>query len=350
MRPQGTRAGARRRGMRARATRRLGTRQEDRSFRTPDNPPGRVQHAVPRPGPQGRRAAHAVPGPGTGRTRASGGTRWRAPSRRGGAGRWRSSVLRADSPSPLAVALDQVEGRVQRLRVLAGGGQCLGQLETEAGSSGLAAAAARAASSPPASPAWPRRISSALSFSASGSRNPRPPGSRSAPEPRRAGPREQHPGQARPGRGSPGRSPAPRDISPRPPRGRSPPAAAPRRRALGGGGHEPVDPGSGSPTRAGRRRTSRRPCRPGARRRPGSTGRRTPAAISGELLRVGLDQHELAAVLPRQPLQDRAERPAGPAPLGPEVDHHRDLARALDHVPLEVLRGGLDDVGGCVRS
>ena len=43
-------------------------------------------------------------------------------------------------------------------------------------------------------------------------------------------------------------------------------------------------------------------------------------------------------------LEGRAELPARPAPLGPEVDHHGHLARALDHLLLEVRLVDVEDL------
>jgi len=52
---------------------------------------------------------------------------------------------------------------------------------------------------------------------------------------------------------------------------------------------------------------------------------------------IDLDQVKLAFAFLGLPFERRAERPAGAAPGGPEVDHHRQLMRALEHVALEGL-------------
>ena len=61
---------------------------------------------------------------------------------------------------------------------------------------------------------------------------------------------------------------------------------------------------------------------------------------------VHLGELDLAGARRRRPLEHRRELLAGPAPIGPEVDYHRQLARALEHALLEV---GLVDVvdAGC---
>ena len=57
---------------------------------------------------------------------------------------------------------------------------------------------------------------------------------------------------------------------------------------------------------------------------------------------VDLCQHDLAGARRLGPFQRRAQRFARPAPVGPEVDHHRQLARALDHLRLEGRFGYVD--------
>ena len=63
---------------------------------------------------------------------------------------------------------------------------------------------------------------------------------------------------------------------------------------------------------------------------------RIPKLAASVWLRVGvhLGQLDLALALRDRRLERRAEHAAGAAPLGPEVDHHGDLARALDHARL----------------
>src|SRR5690606_34227204 len=67
----------------------------------------------------------------------------------------------------------------------------------------------------------------------------------------------------------------------------------------------------------------------------------------GELL-FGLDidlgQLERTVVFAGQFLQHRAELLAWPAPLGPEIDQHRHLQRALDDLRLEAVGGGVEHV------
>src|SRR5215211_6877402 len=62
------------------------------------------------------------------------------------------------------------------------------------------------------------------------------------------------------------------------------------------------------------------------------------------LVRVGVDLRERdpAAALLHRLLEHRRELPARPAPGGPEVDDHRQLAGALDDVPLEGLLGRVE--------
>ena len=61
---------------------------------------------------------------------------------------------------------------------------------------------------------------------------------------------------------------------------------------------------------------------------------------------VDLRQAERAVVLGSQLLEDRAERLARAAPLGPEIDQHRDLQGGLEDLGLEGGGGGVEDVGG----
>ena len=189
----------------------------------------------------------------------------------------------------------------------------------------MAARAARAASSD-CRPAWAcsRSVSSALIFSASGSRNPRRSSledpSLCLLEPALL---QRDPRQPDLRRGSVGvESQVPRCIFPRPPSGRSLPVTSLRgelsRPAWARAGRAT----SGSPTRAGHRRSRRRPCRRERQRPPGSTARQIERPARA---RVGIDlgQHELAVVLLRQLLEHRAQHAARAAPRGPEVDHHR---------------------------
>ena len=57
---------------------------------------------------------------------------------------------------------------------------------------------------------------------------------------------------------------------------------------------------------------------------------------------VDLGQHHLAAAGGLGRLQRRGQRAARPAPLGPEVDHDRHRARALDHLALESRLADVD--------
>ncbi len=57
---------------------------------------------------------------------------------------------------------------------------------------------------------------------------------------------------------------------------------------------------------------------------------------------VDLGQHHLAAAARLGRLQRRASAFAGPAPLGPEVDHDGGLPRELDHLALEGRFGDVD--------
>src|SRR5439155_779691 len=62
-------------------------------------------------------------------------------------------------------------------------------------------------------------------------------------------------------------------------------------------------------------------------------------------VRVQLRQHDLALALGGGLLEHGRELAAGRAPLRPEVDHHRQRARPLDHLGLEVLLGDIDHHG-----
>jgi hypothetical protein len=73
-------------------------------------------------------------------------------------------------------------------------------------------------------------------------------------------------------------------------------------------------------------------------------------AHPAELLRqagVGVDvdlgEHPSARRVVRELLQDRAELPARLAPVGPEVDEHRDGARSVDDLGVERRIGHVDD-------
>ena len=56
---------------------------------------------------------------------------------------------------------------------------------------------------------------------------------------------------------------------------------------------------------------------------------------------VDLGQLEAAVHLAGQPLEHRPEHATGSAPVGPEVDQHRNLARRVDDLLLEVLLGDI---------
>jgi hypothetical protein len=79
-------------------------------------------------------------------------------------------------------------------------------------------------------------------------------------------------------------------------------------------------------------------------------GDRLDAQLVGQrlvLVDVDLRQAHLAAVAAHDLLQDRGQLLARPAPLGPEIDQHRRLARGLQHVLGEGRnRHVLDDVPG----
>src|SRR4051812_28975366 len=60
-------------------------------------------------------------------------------------------------------------------------------------------------------------------------------------------------------------------------------------------------------------------------------------------VRVDLGEVELAVVLARLALEQRGELAAGAAPLRPEVDDDRHLARPVDHARLEVLFRDVED-------
>src|SRR5215469_5503913 len=63
----------------------------------------------------------------------------------------------------------------------------------------------------------------------------------------------------------------------------------------------------------------------------------------GRFIHVHLREHERAPVQLCQPLQDRAERPARPAPGGPEVHDHGELCRAIQDRRGELRLGYVDD-------
>ena len=65
------------------------------------------------------------------------------------------------------------------------------------------------------------------------------------------------------------------------------------------------------------------------------------------LVGVELGQHEAAAVVARQLLQDRLQVAAGAAPRRPAVQQHRHVERALEHGLAEI---GLGDVEGQVGA
>jgi hypothetical protein len=76
---------------------------------------------------------------------------------------------------------------------------------------------------------------------------------------------------------------------------------------------------------------------------------RTHLERAGELLflvDVDLRQAERAVVFVGEFFEDRAERLAGPAPLGPEVDKHGHLQRALQDIGFEGVGGGVENVRG----
>ena len=60
------------------------------------------------------------------------------------------------------------------------------------------------------------------------------------------------------------------------------------------------------------------------------------------LVGVHLGEHDIAAGGVDHLLEDGAERLARPAPLRPQVDHHRDAGRTVDHFGLEVGIGDID--------
>ena len=71
---------------------------------------------------------------------------------------------------------------------------------------------------------------------------------------------------------------------------------------------------------------------------------------TAELFLFGLDidlgEQEGPAELIRQFFEGRAEAFARPAPLGPEIQQYRGLLRTLQHLGLEGLGGGIEDVRG----
>ena len=60
-------------------------------------------------------------------------------------------------------------------------------------------------------------------------------------------------------------------------------------------------------------------------------------AVSWIRVDVQLRQRDLALPLGDGALEDRRQHLARPAPVGPEVDDHRELLGALDHLALEGL-------------
>jgi hypothetical protein len=71
-----------------------------------------------------------------------------------------------------------------------------------------------------------------------------------------------------------------------------------------------------------------------------------PEKLGDARVRVDVDLREHPGPAGRlgQPLQHRGQLLARATPLGPEVDHHRDLHRALDHLGLKGGLGDIDDV------
>ena len=65
----------------------------------------------------------------------------------------------------------------------------------------------------------------------------------------------------------------------------------------------------------------------------------------GVLVRVDLDELDLAVSLVGELFQDRTEDATGAAPGRPAVDHDRQLVRTLDHVSGEGCVGRIDDGG-----
>ena len=61
------------------------------------------------------------------------------------------------------------------------------------------------------------------------------------------------------------------------------------------------------------------------------------------LVHVQLRELDLAGAVIRGLLERGTERLAGPAPVGPEVHHHGQLAGALDHARHEVLLADVED-------
>ncbi len=66
----------------------------------------------------------------------------------------------------------------------------------------------------------------------------------------------------------------------------------------------------------------------------------------GLLVAVELGQLETPAVGHFQPLEQRPERLAGPAPRRPDVEQHRLAHRVGDQVGFEILQGDVDHGGG----
>ena len=59
---------------------------------------------------------------------------------------------------------------------------------------------------------------------------------------------------------------------------------------------------------------------------------------------IDLGQHELAAILMGQLLEDRAEHPAGAAPWRPEIDDNGDGRGSLEDLSNKGLRSHVDDM------
>ena len=74
-----------------------------------------------------------------------------------------------------------------------------------------------------------------------------------------------------------------------------------------------------------------------------------PKLEASEPVGVDVDLREVDVAVPLRGLglERGAELAARAAPLRPEVDHHGDLARALDHVALEL---GLGNVANHARE
>ena len=62
---------------------------------------------------------------------------------------------------------------------------------------------------------------------------------------------------------------------------------------------------------------------------------------------IDLHQRHLALRRGHHPLEDGAQRAARTAPLGPQVDHDRDLGGAVEHIAFEGVIGDVEHVASC---